>query len=548
MSSNTTNISNITNITNVSNMTNVLNMTNVSNMTNHMCPKAKKMINSMLKQILADKKSENVSNNFLKLFNQHLDLNKNKLSNLFNSLNDLLNEAVNNVSDISIHSKIIQINWVLPITNNKYPMIYLILLKLKLLDKMSYDEFNNLYNMRKIKLGKFMKNKKVFRKISQHYDKIKNSMDIKFNNVYNNNQINNSMIANDIVDNLINLNNYIFISLNVNKYIETNINSCKIYNLEWIDMYIFYNVNSDRLSKLIDDFLIISKWFNLLNQKLNKKIKFLYFDCDIDKSLNNKSSDDKSLNSKSLDDEEKKYISSENVNSGSTTTNKHIIVWRREEASKVFIHELIHFLHHDIKYDIQINNIMKYNIGTIKYPVLINETITEIFAQFFHTIFITNKYAKNCFEIVHNTNHGVDFKFNLFNLFYSTEQIFSLCQFAKIMKYYKINKFSKKDIIKKFNQSSNVFSYFILKSILCLEWSEIICGMDYLKKYIVLDKSSTKKNCNVNMCKPLIIHIKKIEKIMYDENFYDNFFTDVIKYFPTNIGKNSLRMTLLSVI
>ena len=93
----------------------------------------------------------------------------------------------------------------------------------------------------------------------------------------------------------------------------------------------------------------------------------------------------------------------------------------------------------------------------------------------------------------------------MFNTLYKYEQIFSWYQFSKIMDYYGIEKFKQKHIEKKFNQSTNVFVYYILKSILTLNFASIILQLNH-----IANKINIKSNCNVNNCIPLVKHIKKI--------------------------------------
>jgi hypothetical protein len=213
------------------------------------------------------------------------------------------------------------------------------------------------------------------------------------------------------------------------------------------------------------------------------------------------------------------YLCSENVNSGSSISGHELMVWRREELNKVLIHELIHYLDIDIKHEEDLDEIIKYNIGKIHYPVLINETITEMHAQFLHTIFITSKLSNDYF--------------NNFKIIYQYEQIFSWYQFSKIMNFYNIHSFSKQNIINNFNQSSNVFSYYILKCIFSFEFCNIIFPLSYINTLL----NNTNK-CSVNKCSAIVRYIKNILKYKQKK-----FLNNIINKLNCNFNK-SLTMTI----
>ena len=72
------------------------------------------------------------------------------------------------------------------------------------------------------------------------------------------------------------------------------------------------------------------------------------------------------------------------------------------------------------------------------------------------------------------------------------------------MSFYEIKGYTIKDLILKFNQSSNVFTYYILKSILSLNFSNILFALDHF------NINSIKSGCNVDSCDMLVKYIKKI--------------------------------------
>lgn len=401
-------------------------------------------------------------------FNKYWNKHETKLTLL---LNKLINQIINiknsfNITELN-KSQIEHIIWK-PI-QHKYPISYSHYIdSYKHID---YDTYINKFNTRDIPF--------------------------EYNTDYTNYL--NTFITNKIIRDIYNkFQNGIFISLDVRLYVENNINNCLIYSFPHIDLYILYNdTNLDEKTKqnLLKNIYIISKWIHNLNPI--KKITLYYFDTLLPKQIIN------SYN----------YLCSQNINSG-LSSNNYIIMWRREEIFKVLIHELIHFLNIDIKHS-NIDNIINYKIGNINYPILINEAITELQAQLFHTLYIIT---------INNNNNLIE----LIKIFYNLEQLFSLYQFSKIMNFYSINSFDINLIKSNFNQSSNAYSYYILKTILNMHFFDVLYELKYIKKLLN----------NNNEC-----HIEnKIKNII--DNLPIVFLNKIIKDFK--IIDNSLKLTLFS--
>jgi hypothetical protein len=140
-----------------------------------------------------------------------------------------------------------------------------------------------------------------------------------------------------------------------------------------------------------------------------------------------------------------KIIGKGNVNGGQTDFVK-VEVYRREEVIKVLCHELIHFYKLDCNViDKNQNKILDtFKIKTIDTYQSIQEAYTEYLAVMHH-IGIISYYIKKSPILI-----------------YHYEKIWSLYQVCKILKHYNMNKFE--DLYeKKFNQETNVFSYYIIK-------------------------------------------------------------------------------------
>lgn len=166
----------------------------------------------------------------------------------------------------------------------------------------------------------------------------------------------------------------------------------------------------------------------------------------------------------------------ENINSGVTITNlennklSYILLWRTEEMIKVLIHELIHFLKLDFsdvtrqkntkKYDNIIISLLNRNLKNYKiHDLLLNESLTETMAIFFHSIFLSfhiNK--KNCIKLTSK----------ILNL----ELYFSLIQCSKIIKKINSNNYCE--------EKTSLSSYFFIKTLFLLSFDDwIFCKKNY---------------------------------------------------------------------
>ena len=365
---------------------------------------------NILNNIYNDDDLNNPIKEFIILFNKYWDKNINELKKTFNNFSSSLDKIYLNKDDNLIKNSQRKIyKWknkinVEPYFYQEYNKKY----------NISYDKFYNLYNTKQT-----------------------NDCELNYLDYININTSNNVII--DIINKL---QNSFFTGLDIKLYIDNNINHCIYYSFDHLDLYFFYNpeyIKSSDFDIILSEIYVITKW--IYQQKPIQKIKLSYFDIPLDKKLNVSNNFDY------------KYISFENVNSGLTHHNIEIIIWRREEIFKVLIHELIHFLDIDHKYE---KNSINLQIGKIEYPILINETFTELHAQFIHTIYVNHKYYK--------------YDFDMFKKIYLSDLIYSWYIFAKIINFFNIDEFNINNLIKKFNQSSNVFSYYILKCLFCLEF------------------------------------------------------------------------------
>lgn len=400
-------------------------------------------------------------------FNNSWNNNFETIYNFYDNMGTKLIDIMHHTNDIFINNIVKKYSW----SNIIHDLPYVYQEYIKKNTKISYEKFTEIFYTRKINL---------ITKYDEYFINIPSIIRSIFNVFEQGN----------------------FNDLDIRLYVENNINRCDFYTFESLDMYFFYSENSDQRQNIIKHIYIISKWIHEF--KPEQKIKIYYFDTPLKKCI----------------DYEQKFLSSRNVNSGSSLSNNYIMIWRREELLKVLIHELIHYLNLDVKHDNNFNNIIKNNFGNIKFPILINETITELQAQLLHSIYISMINGEK--------------RFGCFKTIYNYELIYSWYQYAKIMTFYEIKQYSVDNLINKFNQTSNVFAYYILKCILSLNFHNIF-KLNHFQKH-------TKQQdglCDVNSCNILINYIKNI--YVESHNKYNILLNEMINLKSTN---KSLRMTI----
>ena len=189
----------------------------------------------------------------------------------------------------------------------------------------------------------------------------------------------------------------------------------------------------------------------------------------------------------------------DNINSGATWINSgEIIIWRKEEMLKVLTHELIH----SFKYDNGLYNhsFLSKKFGFIKNRYLLNETYTEILAEF-----INLALELDCVD------------YSVFNKMWLNEVDFSICQTIRVMNILGFNNF--KDMIStEWKQKTNVFNYYVLRSAIMIYYK------DFFKKF-----------CSLN------INPKKFE-LFAEKVFYSKKYRSIINKRECS-KTNSLRMT-----
>ena len=231
-------------------------------------------------------------------------------------------------------------------------------------------------------------------------------------------------------------------------------------------------------------------------------------------------------------------IDCENVNGGYTTccTKKpEIIVYRQEEWFKVLIHESIHAFGLDFcNFDVKNLTHKVFEFFPVKVDLLLFETYAELWADILNIYFISFNHCHNNFSQLKQ----------LFSYYYNIELHFQIFQMNKILhfmnlKYEDLYKNNKESIIKRngfYRENTNVFCYYIIKSILFFNLSTFLNWAKYNNNtYIMFNKSD----------RNLELFVKNIQE-SYKKKTLTNFIKVVFDHYNSkyNNKKNIIQTTL----
>jgi hypothetical protein len=169
------------------------------------------------------------------------------------------------------------------------------------------------------------------------------------------------------------------------------------------------------------------------------------------------------------------------INTAFTTAcaknHNEIYIYRKEEWFKVLIHESFHSFGLDFaSMTEEKTNQQMFSIFPIKCDLRLYETYTETWAEIINVIFVSvNSYSCKEESIsMRKLKHIIEK--NMYN-----EMIFSAFQCIKVLhhndlKYRELYEMSNDSILKRMNykENTNVFSYYILKSILIYHYNDFI--------------------------------------------------------------------------
>lgn len=248
------------------------------------------------------------------------------------------------------------------------------------------------------------------------------------------------------------------------------------YNIQFLDIQTFtiqfYVTNKPTKRELIEYSQRIYILINTLSffilflqyKNSNKKIKYhhqniFFFMTSLKKELPNHMSE----------------LEQYHVNTGYTAPHKgnsDIVIYRKEEWYKVFIHEYVHNHHLDFSHINSSFMKLSKKIYNINNDILFSEAMAEIWALSINILMVSYLFKKyNMFPELHKIippNHlrmGVS---HIFQYLLNIEIYFSMIQTRKILKYLNTNYsqlFDKSKSIKIHNENTNICSYYFIKTI-----------------------------------------------------------------------------------
>jgi hypothetical protein len=238
-------------------------------------------------------------------------------------------------------------------------------------------------------------------------------------------------------------------------------------------------------------------------------------------------------------------LNENNVNTAFTRScskNSEIVIFRKEEWFKVFIHETFHNFGLDFSHlNTTFYNNKILNIFPVKSEVNLYESYTEFWARIINALFCS-------FINMKNKNNIDEFLLNT-EFFINIERIFAFFQMIKVLKFmglsyndlYKSTKIAEFNRTNLYKENTNVLSYYVITSILLNNYSDFLIWCNSNNKLIINFK---KTNNNLNS----FCHF--IETMYKTKHMLDNIkCTELILFNmkPTNKIKyllNNLRMTI----
>ena len=230
----------------------------------------------------------------------------------------------------------------------------------------------------------------------------------------------------------------------------------------------------------------------------------------------------------------KEILNINNINTAFTTTcpkNSVIVIFRKEEWFKVFIHETFHNFaldFSDIELTKQHNNIL--NIFHVKSNVNLFESYAEFWARILNVLF--------CSIWITNTNTKW---FNIFEICMNVERTFSIIQMVKILKYMNLTydeliSYSN-HINPNYNEETNILAYYIITTILINNYSIFL---DWLQNNnCIIQFNSLRTASVVNKFVAYIKQKYNAKNLIQNIHFIEN-----NKFLQNKINHITLRMTV----
>lgn len=283
-----------------------------------------------------------------------------------------------------------------------------------------------------------------------------------------------------------------FVELNILDYLLNKLDFIHSYTITYMNIQINLNIYSKTktiskkiLNEIIDRILILCLYKSTnIKLKINIDIFMTPFKKKITKNT--------------------KILTSCEINSGFTSHNYKICIYRKEELNKVLVHELIHYLELDLN-EVEFTDFYKHFNISPSNEIQLNEAYTEILALVFNSIIIS-KTVSECKKILNS-----ELKFSL----YQVGKILNIYKFVNALDFFQPNNNNK------FNQTTSVFSYFIVKTILLFNLNTFL-ELYYKQK---INKYNFKKivlsNIDYELIKIIDVFIKYIRMNKKDDKLFN---------------------------
>lgn len=300
--------------------------------------------------------------------------------------------------------------------------------------------------------------------------------------------------------------------------------------------FYFYIQDNSILYDVLDEYVnYMLIWIYVLNlygkNSCSKSLNIFLFFTDFDKILpNNKFT----------------VLSEEQINTGYTISCSplsEIVIYRKEEWFKVFIHETFH--NFGLDFSIIYRSNFYNNISNL-FPINSNfnlyESYCEVWARIINTCF--------CSYILLENKNNINKYVSYCDFLLQIERVFSLYQTNKILDYNGISyeNLYKKDYISKnardnlYKEKTNVFAYYIVTSILLNDYRKFLkwCNKNNFE-IIKFNKTPKTQDSFFNLIKSNHNSKTYIKSLAYIENINKNLITQ------NAFLKKTLRMTILEL-
>lgn len=186
-------------------------------------------------------------------------------------------------------------------------------------------------------------------------------------------------------------------------------------------------------------------------------------------------------------------LQAEHVNTAYTypcpTTGGKIVIYRKEEWFKVFLHESMHTFGFDLNSDRasmdEIRTVLKENFPGMQHKsdMLISETIAEVWARILnatlHSFFCSKSKTK--------TQKRFERFSSFLNFTLQLERLFSIYQCQKVLKHMGLTYDTLQNetmVIRNYKEQTNVFAYYVLTSVLLNNYPSFLAGCQNWNKHL----------------------------------------------------------------